>query len=87
MHRQREGCLMTTELFRELKDALRERLAVIADREARDKNPAAHLQRLKEASERITRLQSQLPADADRRLDHFLKNCSYDKALALLESQ
>jgi hypothetical protein len=47
---------------------------------------AAHLQRLKEVPEKITHLQSQLPANVDRRLNHFLKNCSYDKALALLES-
>ena len=65
--------------------ALRERLVVIADHEARNQNPAAHLERLKAASERIVQLQSQLPPNIPPRLQHFLDGCSYDKALAFLE--
>jgi hypothetical protein len=65
--------------------ALRERLAVIADHEARAKDPAAHLERLKAASEKIVALQSQLPPDISPRLTHFLEGCSYDKALAFIE--
>jgi len=72
-------------LFPALAEALRERLAVIRDHEARDKNPDAHLERLKAASEKIIRLQSQLPPNIPARLDHFLQGCSYDKALAFLE--
>ncbi len=68
-----------------LADALRERLAVIADHEARQKDPAAHLERLKAASEKIIDLQSRLPQPVNPRLDHFLQGCSYDKALAFLE--
>lgn len=73
-------------LFHELADALRDRLSVIANRELREKNPAAHLEKLKTASEKITSLQARLPRGIDPHLAHFLKNCSYDKALALLEN-
>jgi hypothetical protein len=68
-----------------LADALRERLAVIADHAARRQDPAAHLERLKTVSEKILRLQSQLPPPVDPRLQHFLQGCSYDKALAFLD--
>jgi hypothetical protein len=74
------------EIFRQLAGALRERLAVIADRELREKHPAVQLEKLKAVSEKITALQSRLPHDADPRLAHFLESCSYDKALARLES-
>jgi hypothetical protein len=76
---------MTTP-FEQLASALRERVEVIADREAREEDPAAHLERLKTVSERIVQLQTQLPPDIDPQLDHFLKRCSYDKALAFLEA-
>jgi hypothetical protein len=71
--------------FRELAEALRERIAVIADRELYARDPAAHLQRLQSASTRIVELQAQLPAPLDPRLAHYLQRCSYDKALAWLE--
>ena len=70
--------------FQELASALRERLAVIGDREARA-NPAAHMERLKTVSLKITELQARLPEKIDPRLRHFLDRCSYDKALAMLE--
>jgi hypothetical protein len=78
---------MTTNLatFRELAEALRERLAVIADRELYARDPAAHLQRLQSASTRIVEIQGQLPGPLDPRLAHYLQRCSYDKALAWLE--
>ena len=40
-----------------LAEALRDRLAVIADHQLRDQNPTAHLTRLQQASERIEQLQ------------------------------
>ncbi len=76
-----------TPLLEQLAAALRERIEVIADREAREKDSAAHLDRLKAASEKIARIQTQFPPDIDPRLDHFLKRCSYDKALAFLEAK
>jgi hypothetical protein len=66
--------------------ALRERLAVIADREAYARDAAAHLERLKAASERIAALQARLPPPVDPQLSHYLQRCSYDKALAFVES-
>jgi hypothetical protein len=78
---------MTTHLagFRELAEALRERLAVIADRDLYGRDPAAHLLRLQSASTRIVEIQGQLPTPLDPRLAHYLQRCSYDKALAWLE--
>ena len=71
-------------LFAALAAALRDRRAVIADREGCLRDPSGHLERLKAVSETITSLQQRLPAHADRRLLHFLERCSYDKALSFL---
>lgn len=76
----------TNNSYRALADALRERLAVIADHEARSKDAAAHLERLKAVSEKILRIQSELPPGIPPRLNHFLQGCSYDKALAFIET-
>jgi len=73
--------------YRALAAALRERLAAIADHDARKADPAAHLERLKSVSEKIVDLQSQLPPPIDPRLNHFLQGCSYDKALAFIEGK
>lgn len=71
--------------YQELAAALRERLEVIADGDLRQRDPAAHLERLKVASEKIIALQEQLPAEAHPQLAHYLQRCSYDKALAFVE--
>ena len=67
--------------------ALRERLAVIADREWYARDPAGQLERLRAVSEQISSLQQQLTRPVDPRLAHFLERCSYDKALAFLEGR
>lgn len=72
--------------FLALADALRERLAVIADRSAYERDSQEHLRRLQSVSERIVTLQEQLPVPVDPKLAHYLQRCSYDKALAWLES-
>jgi hypothetical protein len=64
---------------------LRERLAVIADRELYARDPAAHLEKLKAVSEKIDAAQLQIPLPINPELLHFLQRRSYDKALALLE--
>ena len=74
-----------SETHRELAAALRERLAVIADRISYARDPQAHLAQLQEVSERIASLGGKLPAPVDPRLAHYLERCSYDKALAFLE--
>ena len=70
-----------------LTEALRERLAIIADHAHRDRDAAAHLQRLVDISARIDSLISALMQEQlDPELRHYLEKCSYDKALARIES-
>ena len=73
-------------LFDELATALRERLAIIADRDLYARDPALHLEKLRAASEKIATLQKALPPAMDSQLAHYLQRCSYDKALAFLEA-
>ena len=72
-------------VYRELADALRQRLAVIGDRAAYERDPQSHLQQLQAASERIATLQQELPRPVDPQLAHYLQRCSYDKALSWLQ--
>jgi hypothetical protein len=64
--------------------ALRERLAIIADKPSR-KDKEKHLARLRAVSEKIDHLQAALPEPVDPRLAHYLQRQSYDKALEFLE--
>ena len=75
---------MNNELL-DLAEALRERLAVIRDKESR-RDYAKHIDRLRAVSEKIDRLQESLPASTDPRLKHYLDRKSYDKALEYLEA-
>jgi hypothetical protein len=77
---------MASEIHASLAAALRERLATIADREHYRRDPAGHLARLQAIAAQIDLLQAQLPADTDPKLAHYLQRCSFDKALAFLES-
>jgi hypothetical protein len=70
----------------DLKEALRERLAIIHDEESR-RNPDTHMARLRAVSEKIDKLQTSLAKPVDPRLAHYLQRKSYDKALEFLESQ
>jgi hypothetical protein len=70
-----------------LAEALRERLAVIADHQLRSQNPDVHLARLKQASERIEKLRTDLPADADPMLVHYLGRSSLSKALEFVQER
>ena len=74
----------STAIYHELAGALRQRLAVIGDRAAYERDPQEHLRQLQAASERITALQQKLPAPVDPQLAHYLQRCSYDKALSWL---
>lgn len=69
----------------ELSAALRERLTIISDEESR-RDAEKHIERLREVSERIERLEQSLPAKIDPQLRHFLQRRSYSKALELLDS-
>lgn len=75
---------MTT-IYRELAEALRERLATIADEESR-RDATRHAARLQKVSERIERLERQLPSATDPQLRHFLQRRSYSKALEFIEA-
>ncbi len=70
----------------DLKEALRERLAIIHDEESR-RDEVKHMARLREISQKIDSLQAALPQPVDPRLAHFLQRRSYDKALAHLEGR
>jgi hypothetical protein len=69
----------------DLRDALRERLAIIHDEESR-RDEAKHIDRLRAISEKIDKLQSALPQQVDPRLAHYLQRRSYEKALEFIES-
>lgn len=71
-------------LYTEVKAALENRLAVIADHQARAENPDAHLAALRSASEQIQMLETKLSKDTDAKLRHFLTHASFDKALRWL---
>ncbi len=70
----------------DLKEALRERLAVIRDEQSRRDEPK-HIARLRAVSEKIDQLQAALPKPVDPRLVHYLERKSYDKALEYLEGR
>jgi len=69
----------------DLRDALRERLAIIRDEESR-RNEVKHMARLRAVSEKIDLLQTSLPQPIDSRLKHYLERKSYEKALEHLET-
>jgi hypothetical protein len=83
----RAGGLQSAEpnTIADLRDALRERLAIIHDEESR-RDEARHLDRLRVVSEKIDKLQAALPERVDPRLAHYLQRRSYDKALEFIES-
>jgi hypothetical protein len=73
--------------YAELAAALRHRIAIIADRELYENDPAGHLKELKGASEKITTLEKGLPLPIDPELAHFLARCSYHKALDHIQAR
>jgi hypothetical protein len=72
--------------FVDLREALRERLAIIHDEESR-RDEEKHMARLRAISEKIEKLQATLPQPIDPQLAHFLQRRSYDKALEFLEGR
>ena len=69
----------------DLAQALRDRLAIIHDKQSR-RDPDAHMARLRTISEKIDKLQAALPQRVDPRLTHYLQRRSYEKALEFIES-
>ncbi|HJW38214.1 MAG TPA: hypothetical protein VJ420_06335 [Candidatus Udaeobacter sp.] len=72
------------EAIADLKEALRERLAIIHNEESR-RDEAKHIARLRKISAKIDQLQEALPKPVDPQLVHYLERKSYDKALEFLE--
>ena len=72
--------------FDDLREALRERLAIVHDKESR-RDEEAHMARLGAVSERIDKLEAALPRPLDPQLAHYLQRRSYDKALEFLEGR
>jgi hypothetical protein len=68
----------------DLREALRERLAIIRDEESR-RDEQVHMARLSAVSEKIDKLQAALPRPINPQLAHYLQRRSYDKALEFLE--
>lgn len=68
----------------DLREALRERLAIIRDDQSR-RDEEKHIARLRVVSEKIDKLHGALPQPVDPRLAHYLQRRSYDKALEYLE--
>jgi hypothetical protein len=68
----------------DLREALRERLAIIRDDESR-RHIEAHMARLRVISEKIDKLAAALPRPIDPQLAHYLQRKSYDKALEFIE--
>ena len=72
-------------VFVELREALQERLGVVADHELRARDAPAHLERLKAAASRLDAAIARVRPNCDPQLRHFLDRQSYVKALAWLE--
>ncbi len=69
----------------QLQTLLSQRLEVIADRDFYAREPAAHLEALKDVSGKILAYNDAHHAEFDGKLRHFLSNCSYQKALEHLQ--
>jgi len=83
----RSGGLQSAEsnILADLREALRERLAIIRDEQSR-RDETNHIARLRAVSEKIDKLQATLPQSVDPRLAHYLQRKSYDKVLEFLEN-
>jgi hypothetical protein len=69
----------------QLRQLLQERIDVIADHAFRERDAAAHLNRLREVSEAIAAIHERCRGALPPRLAHYLERASYQKALAYLE--
>ena len=69
-----------------LRTLLQRRLDLIADHAFRDRDAAAHLEALKNISEELMAMHQSLRAELPPRLNHFLTQASFSKALEYLDS-
>jgi hypothetical protein len=69
-----------------LRTLLQRRIDLIADHAFRDRDAAAHLEALKAVSEEISAEHQKHRAQLPPRLNHFLTQASFSKALEYLDS-
>jgi len=74
-------------MHEDLAALLHRRRDIISDHEFRDRDTLGHLEALKEISQDIETWVLAHQAEISPRLDHFLKNASFDKALVYIESE
>lgn len=70
--------------FDSVRQALENRLMLVADRDFFTRDPAGHLAALQEAAQVLDAAVAALPETTDPRLLHFLERQSYVKALDFL---
>ena len=68
-----------------LRDLLRRRLALIADRALRESDPAAQLDELRRVSGEIAAFHQEYQPLLPARLNHFLERASFQKALEFID--
>ena len=78
---------MSPDSAQKLRELLERRLAIIADQELREKDPAAQLDQLRTVSEEINAVHEQVKGALPPRLKHYLERASYQKALAWLKGE
>lgn len=71
--------------LQQLIEMLERRLAVIANADLRENDPESQLAQLQEVSEAIMAFHEDHRDSIPIRLNHFLENCSFDKALLWCE--
>jgi hypothetical protein len=79
--------MVESELLAPLRLFLEERLQVIADHAFRERDAAAHLERLKQVSERLVQEHERLRGAIPPMLNHYLMQASYAKALDWIGEQ
>ena len=65
---------------------LRSRLQIISDRDLYQRDPAAHLAQLQNVSSEITALHATTRGTLPARLNHFLDQSSFQKALEFIDA-
>lgn len=73
-------------LMHTLRALLQHRLDLIADHAFRDRDPAAHLEALKTVSEQISAEHTAQRANLPPKLNHYLTQASFSKALEFLQA-
>lgn len=66
---------------------LKRRTEVISDAELRENDPDSQLAQLQEVGEALFAAHDRLKGRIPGRLEHFMKQCSYDKALVFIEEE